>query len=1031
MNLSDLSIKRPVFATMLNVVLIIFGLFSLPKLAIDLYPDVDFPVVTATVVYPGADPESIEQKVLDPLEKALNGISGLKNLSSNAYPNFGQIILQFNLEKNSDEAAQEVRDKVFAAVSKLPPEAETPVVQKFDIGGAPILNLALQGSLDIKDLSRLGKDLVQPALERIDGVAMVNPAGLREREIQVLIDRERLSSFGLSPAHITQSIKSQNLDLPSGKVENDDTYQAVRVKNRLSSAKEVSRLPISNPQGANIRIADVASINDGVIDEESAAFVNKSSTILFAIQKQAGANTPEVAQEVRKELARIAPTLPDGVALEVVSDNSVFITGSIDAVKFDLVLGALLAVIIVLLFLRDLRITIISAMALPTAVIATFAFMQFMGFTLNMMTTLALSLSIGILIDDAIIVVENIHRHLAMGKSGREAARDATREIALAVIATTLTLCAVFVPVAFMHGIIGRFFFQFGLTVAFAVLISLLVAFTLTPMLASKFLVHAPVNKNTNSRWHKISQKLELFFVRIENSYKKLLEYCLVHRGFTLGAGLGIFIFSIFLLKFVPVSFFPTEDRSEFNVEYDLAEGTNLSATKNKSLVLADAILTYPGVDSVVTSVGAGNDKKPNKAILTVKLVPKSARSYSQSEIINRLRGDLREVFEVDGAELSLSVAGGGGGHKNNPIQLIFKSSDWKKLEAFTDQVALFTKENVEGAVDVSTSKPKSQQELKIIIDTPKAADLGLSSYEVATTMRALFEGERLGTIDINGQNIDIKLRIADKNRMSEADIAGISLASQRGPYVALSSVASIVPSDAPSKIERLDGQRQITVIANFNGKDLNAAVNKITSYVEDNKPAGITMVLAGQAEIMKDSISAMLQALLLAIILVFVILCVQYESYSSPLVIMAALPLSLTGAFGALLITGQVMSIYAMIGIILLMGLVTKNGILLIDFTLQKTKEGMSVKDALLEAGPLRLRPILMTTFAAGGGMLPVAIGHGVGGEARSPMGVAVIGGLIASTLLTLVVVPCLFSVIEETKISLGAKLRARMRLA
>lgn len=1027
MQLSDLSIKRPVLATMLNVVLVIFGLFSLPQLSIDQYPDVDFPVVTVSVVYPGADPESIEQKVLDPLEKALNGISGLKSLASNGFPNVGQIVLQFNLEKNSDEAAQQVRDKVFATVGKLPLEAETPVVQKFDIGGAPIINLSLQGNLDIAALSSLAKDKVLPALERVDGVATVNPAGLREREIQVLIDRERLSSFGLTPANIANSIKSQNLDLPSGKIEGSTSYQAVRIKGRLHSAEELGLLPVVSAHNSNIRISDVAELKDTVADEESAAFVGDQATILFGVQKQAGSNTPTVAKLVKEEMQKLNQSLPEGVSLSVVTDNSIFIKGSIDAVQFDLMLGAMLAILIVLLFLRDFRITLISAMALPTAVIATFAFMGVMGFTLNMMTTLALSLSIGILIDDAIIVMENIHRHLSMGKSGPIAARDATREIGLAVIATTLTLCAVFVPVAFMRGIIGRFFFQFGLTVAFAVLVSLFVAFTLTPMLSSKFLVEH--KKSNNSIWGRWSEKLELFFTATENAYKKLLQRCLNHRGLTIGAGFGIFLLSIVMLKFVPVSFFPREDRSEFTVEYTLAEGTNLSATKSKSLILADAIKTYPGVANIVTSIASGTDKKPNKAALTVKLIDKGDRSFSQHQLMDRLREDLSANFEVDGAELSLTV--GGGGPKGQPIQLVFKSDDWNKLETFTDQVALFTKENVTGAVDVVTSKPKAQNEYKIIIDTVKAADLGLSPAEVASAMRSLFEGEQVGDIEVDGRTIDIKLRIADQHRGSAMDIAGISLASHKGKYLPLTSFASIVPSTSPSTIERLDGQRQITLLANFSGKDLNAAVNKITSFVDENKPAGITMVLAGQAETMKDSISAMLQALLLAVILVFIILCIQYESYSSPMVIMAALPLSLTGAFGALLITGQVMSIYAMIGIILLMGLVTKNGILLIDFTVQKIHEGASVKNALLEAGPLRLRPILMTTFAAGGGMLPVAIGHGIGGEARSPMGVAVIGGLIASTLLTLVVVPCLFSVVEELKQKVAQRIKTKLRLA
>lgn len=1020
MKLSDLSIKRPVFATMLNVVLLVFGLFSLPRLSVDLYPEVDFPVITISVVYPGADPESIEQKILDPLEKALNGIGGLKSLSSNAFPNIGQFVLQFNLEKDSDKAAQEVRDKVFAAVNKLPPEAETPVVQKFDIGATPIINLALQGPMSIAELSGIAKDLVQPRLERVDGVASTNPAGVREREIHVLLSRERLSSFGLSPTGVLNALKTQNLDLPSGKIESEATYQAIRVKGKLKSAEEVGRLPIANAKNANLRIRDIAEVRDTIADEETAAFVDNNPTILFSIQKQSGANTTQVAHDIKEELIALNKALPEGVSITVVTDNSLFIKGSIDAVKFDLFLGAFLAIIIVLIFLKDWRITLISATALPTAVIATFAFLEFMGFTLNMMTTLALSLSIGILIDDAIIVVENIHRHLMMGKNSLVAARDATREIGLAVIATTLTLCAVFIPVAFMRGIIGRFFFQFGLTVAFAVLTSLFVAFSLTPMLSSRFLKNGHSTHSFNISDF-LANKINFDFSRLEKWYEKLLAWCLENNAITLCGGLAIFIVSIFMLTFVPVSFFPVEDTSEFTIDYVLPEGSNISFTSEKSLILAQAVKSYPGVETVVTKVGASLDKKPNKASLVVKLVDKKDRSFSQSEIMTRLRQDLAQHFEINGAEISYSEAGGS--RKNHPIQFVFRSDDWEKLNLFSDQVAEYTKNNVAGVVDIHTTKAKSQSEYKIVVDTIKAADLGISPLEIATTMHALFEGERAGNIQIAGKDIDIKLRMTDENRLNVADIAGVSVASTRGEYVSLASLANIVPSTSPSSIERLDGQRQITMTANFNGKDLNAAVNAIQKYIKSSIPSEISSSLSGQAENMKNSIEAMIQALILAIILVFIVLCIQYESYSSPMVIMAALPLSLTGAFGALLLTGQIMSIYAMIGIILLMGLVTKNGILLVEIALQKIHEGVPVKRALLEAGPLRLRPILMTTFAAGGGMLPVAIGHGVGGEARSPMGVVVIGGLLASTLLTLVVVPCLFNVVENLKKSIVKK--------
>jgi hydrophobic/amphiphilic exporter-1 (mainly G- bacteria), HAE1 family len=1022
MLLSNTSIKRPVFSLMMNIVLVVFGLFSLPRLAVDLYPNVDFPVVTVTVPYPGADPQSIEQRVLDPIEDALNGISGLKSLTSSAFPNIGQLVLQFDLDKDSDQASQEVRDKVFAAVGGLPTEASTPIVQKFDVGGAPILNIALKADIDIAELSTISKNKVQPALERIDGIARVNVAGARLPQVQVQIDRDRLSAYGLTAADLANSIRQQNIDLPSGQIESTSTSESIRVKGRLTTVDQIAKLPIVNNKNLNLRISDVANVVSTIEDEESSAFVGNSPTILIAIQKQSEANTTAVASGAKKVIEDLNGSLPKSVSLEIVTDNSVFIEGSIDAVKLDLVLGALLAIVIVLFFLRDFRITMISATALPTAVIATFAFMSYMGFTLNMMTTLALSLSIGILIDDAIIVIENIHRHLEMGKSAFNAALDATKEIGLAVIATTMTLCAVFVPVAFMDGIIGRFFYQFGMTVAFAVAVSLFVAFTLTPMLSSKFLKHE--KKESNSKFSllkSISAWIEGSLIWVEAKYKSLLSWCLDHRAMTLGSGVGIFILSIVMLTFVPVSFFPTEDRSELSISYILPEGSNLSYTKAQTLQLSAALKKYPGVREVVSAVAASGDKKTNSSRLDVKLVPKDQRTYSQNDLTARLRKDLK-VFEKGGSEIY--VSGGGGGKGGEPIQFILTSKNWGDLTDFANKTKEHVKKKVEGAVDVNISKPEDKQEYQIVVDTVKAADLGVTPSQIAVAVRGLFEGETVGDIDLDGETVDVRLRVADEGRAGVGDITGVSITNIRGEYIPLTAVASINPANAPSTISRFNGQRQITLGSNFEGKDLNRAVTQIQTFIDQNKPENVSVQISGQAEMMKDSIFAMLQSLMLAVLLVFIILCAQYESFSAPMVIMAALPLSLTGAFGALLVTGQVMSIYTMIGIILLMGLVTKNGILLIDFTLQKMNEGLSVSSALLQAGPIRLRPILMTTFAAGGGMLPVAIGHGVGGEARSPMGVAVIGGLLVSTLLTLVVVPCFFSVVESFKGWVGKKL-------
>jgi HAE1 family hydrophobic/amphiphilic exporter-1 len=1020
MVLSEVSIRRPVFATMLNLVLVVFGLFSLPRLPVDQFPEVDFPVVTVSVVYPGADPTSVEQRVLKPLEDAVNGLSGLEKLSSVAYPSLGTVVLQFKLEKKVDQAAQEVRDKVFAATSKLPPEAKTPVVQKLDIGGAPILNIAMTGdNVDYGKLSQVAKDTVLPALQRVPGVAQVQTAGIRPREVQVYVNREKLASFGLTPADIIQSIQQENADVPAGKVQDPKNYLSLRVKNRVANGAELASLPVIGSTQRGLTISDVAEIKDTIAEEDTASFVDRNPTILLSIQKQAGTSTNTVADETRVVLAKIATQIPAGVKLEVVTDNSKYIKGSIDAVKLDLVLGALLATVIVLIFLRDLRITIISALALPTAVIATFAFLDYMKFTLNTMSTLALSLSIGLLIDDAIIVIENIARHLSMGKSGPQAASDATSEIGLAVLATTLTICAVFVPVAFMEGIIGRFFFQFGLTITFAVAISLFVAFTLTPMLASRLLKegsgehHKPEGGLALKAW----EAIELGLAAIDRSYRSALTWCLEHRGVTLAAGFATFVLSMVLLRFVPVAFFPIEDKGEFSINYTLAEGTTIGETKAKSLELVDAVKVYPGVARVVTAIAAGSEKKPNKAVLNVQLVPKDERNFSQFEFMGRMREELLPRYAIKGAELDVSETGGAGGGKAQPIQYIFKSDRYDELAVFTDKVADFLRREVPGTVDVTTTKAKDQREFRIEVDPARAADVGVSAAQIGMIVRSLFEGDKISEIDDKGNSFDVRLRIADQDRLTGEDLGSVTMISRQGQQLTLGSIARIIPSVAPSAISRFDGLRQITVLSNFTGKDLNGAVSKLNDYLKANMPPTISYTLSGQADIMKSSISAMLKALGLAVLLVFMILCAQYERYLAPLVIMAALPLSLTGAFGSLLLTGQVMSVYTMIGIILLMGIVTKNGILLIDFTMQKIGEGLDVKSALLEAGPIRLRPILMTTFAAGGGMIPIAIGHGTGGEARSPMGVAVIGGLLMSTLLTLVVVPCAFSVVEGAR--------------
>ena len=1013
MLLSDVSIKRPVFATMLNVVLIVFGFFSYKKLGIDQFPNIDFPVVTVQVAYPGADPKTVEQKILEPLEKSLNGLEGLEALNATAFPNFGQVVLRFKLERNGDKAAQDVRDKISTLTSQLPTEALAPVVAKFDVGGAPIITMTLSSEeLPYTQLSKLAKDKVKPALETVPGVGRVDLAGQREREIHILMSRSRLQAFGLSPSQLVQAVQSQNLDVPSGKIENRESLLRIRTEGTLSSAIEVGEIPIALRTGQKIRVKDVAEVQDTLADETGYATANGQTAIVMVLYKQSGGNTVAIAETAKEKISQLQKSLPSGVKFQVFQDNSKYIKGSIDSVKFDLILGALLAVVIVLLFLYDWRATIISACAIPTSVIATFWFVQTMGFTLNLMTTLGLTLSIGILVDDAIVVIENIYRRLELGESPLDAAKNGTAEIGLAAIAITLSIVAVFIPVAFMEGILGRFFYQFGMTVAFSVLVSLFVAFTLTPMMSSRLL------KAHHGSIPSFFVPVEKAFKRVEDSYRSILRASLGRPWQTVLLGVGVLIVSVVLLRFVPVAFFPKEDRSQFAVNYELPEGSPIVLMKERAAIVDSFLRAYPGVESVVMAIGANAERKPNLARFDVNLISKSARSFSQEEMVKRLRTDLLKRFPDPTEKLEVTEQSGSGGGRQQPIQLILQGNDFEQLSKYANGMREWVKANIPGAVDVQTSEPPLVKEVRVVTDPVRAADVSMTTQQVGFALRTLFEGIKVGEIEDKGERFDVRARVAEIDSQQVTDLAGITLPNPQGIPIALTSVARIEQKDSLSKVERLGGQRQIVVLANFQGKDLGGAIRLLENEVRKTIPPELSFSFEGQAKLLKDAVSAMLSALGLAIVLVFIVLCAQFESYVTPFVIMMSVPLAFSGAFAGLLLTQKSMSIYAMIGLIMLMGLVTKNAILLIDFTLMRIRDGKTVFDALIEAGPVRLRPILMTTAAMIFGMLPIAIGHGDGGEARAPMAVCVIGGLVSSTVLTLIVVPSVFLLVQRLQI-------------
>jgi HAE1 family hydrophobic/amphiphilic exporter-1 len=1018
MKLADISIKRPVFATVMVSVLAVFGVWGYRQLSIDMFPDVEFPICTVTATYPGADPETIESRVVDKLEEAISAVSGIKTLRSTSMESVGLVFVQFELERKADQAVQDVRDKVSAALKNLPSDLEPPLVERLDIGAAPVVAIALAGEMPKRDLTDIAKNTVKQRLQAINGVGTVDIIGGQEREFHLWIDPQRLDSFGLAPGDVAQAVAAQNVEIPGGRLDSGALELSIKTRGQVHSAEELGNIIITAAGGSPVRIRDVARVEDGEQERRSYATFSGKSSVTMVVRKQSGSNTVDVAHKVKAALDKLRAQYPK-VEMKIASDNSLFTERAIDDVKFDLLFGAALAIFIILFFLHDWRATLISATALPVSVISTFAFIYFMGYTLNMMTMLALSLSIGILIDDAIVVIENIHRHLEMGKSPMKAAADATAEIGLAVMATTASILAVFVPVATMKGLIGRFFVQFGLTVAFAVAVSLFVAFTLTPMLSSRFL-RAHTGKGP------IAKAIEGFLDAIERAYSKLLTAALRHRAITVLTALAVFVGSIFLAAIVPKEFMPVEDRSQFVVKLEMPLGASLGATETMAESIATKLRGVPGVEDTLVTIGGNALAEINRAEIQVNLVGKKKRNFSQAQMIAYTRTQISSWLgraDVNVAVEPFNMTGASSGAiRNSMVQFNVRGKNYPEISKATDEImkSLGEQEVVvdgkkqKGYVDLDTSYRGGKPELAINIDRDRAADLGVPMAVIAMTMRSLMADDKVSEMTADGQRYDIRMKLDEGFRQKAQDLMALKVRSTTGQLVNLSNVVSILDEAGPGKIERQNRQRQITIFANLNGIALGQATKQVEAFAKKLVPSTMTTDWAGQADMMAESMGYLLSALLLAVIIVYLVLAAQFESFLHPFTIMLSLPLSMVGALGAIALTHSMLNIMTMIGIILLMGLVTKNAILLVDYTNTLRRQGIARREALLKAGAVRLRPILMTTGAMIFGMAPVALGISEGGELRAPMAIAVIGGLITSTLLTLVVIPVAYTIID-----------------
>ncbi|WP_233595593.1 MULTISPECIES: efflux RND transporter permease subunit [Corallococcus] len=1001
-------IKHSVFTVMLMAAVVVFGLFAYPRIGVDQYPNVDIPVVTVTTLLPGADPESIEKNVTDPLEEALNTVSGVDELNSINLENVSQVTISFKLGTDVNVAAQDVRDRVQATLRSLPDDIETPVVEKFDIGAAPILTLSLSGALPVDELTRVAEDVVKPSLQSQPGVGSISVVGGRKREIQLVVDPQRLRGYGLAIGDVSQALQSQSVDLPGGRATQGGRERIVRLTAEARSVGEIGDIIVASPNGTTVRVRDVAAVVDGAQEARGVARSDTGAAIALVVRKQSGANTVQVAENVKESLAELNAELPEGVTVSTISDNSTTIRASIHAVQEDMLIGGVLSVVIVLLFLRDLRSTFVAAIALPVSVIGTFAVMALLGFTFNIITMLALTLSIGLLIDDAIVVIENIVRHLEEGKTPMQAALEGTRQIVIAVLAVTLAIVAVFIPVAFMEGTIGQFFYQFGVTVAVAVLISYAVSMTLTPMLSSR-LLKAHGHGGPKNR---VSAAIERMLVGMENGYRRILGGVLNRRGLAVAVAVGVLVLTLGMARFLKFTFIPPSDNGAVRVTLELPVGSTLDDTERELASVATQVRTLEGVKETFITAGGGTLEEVHKGEVLVNLVPRKERPFDQEAFKVRLRSALPQS---PGVMLSVQDASGvGGGGRTQQVQYVLRGTDWSQVVAANEKMLAVMKSNP-GFTDIDTTFRSGKPQYDVRIDRERAAKLGVPAAQVGMALRSYLGRDEFMTYREGGETYDVKLRLPDATLASETALGQLTVRTTGGQLVELRNVANITPSEGPVQIDRQNQKRQITLLANLApGYTLGEGMSFLTAQAQQDLPKGVVGSFAGNAKEMGKTAVAFGTALGLGILLLYMILAAQFGSYIHPFTIMLSLPFALIGAIGALLLSGNALSMIALIGVIMLMGLVVKNGILLVDFTQQLRDAGRSARDALLEAAPVRLRPILMTTIAMVAGMIPVALAKGDGAETRVPMALVIIGGLITSTVLTLVVVPVVYSLLD-----------------
>ncbi|WP_151747222.1 efflux RND transporter permease subunit [Acinetobacter lactucae] len=1015
-----ISVKYPVFTIMMMLSLMVLGLASWKRMTVEEFPNIDFPFVVVTTQYAGASPEAVESDITKKLEDQINTISGIKQITSRSSEGLSMVIAEFNLDTSSAIAAQDVRDKIAPVTAQFRDEIDTPIVQRYDPSSSPIMSVVFESnSMSLAQLSSYVDKKIVPQLKTVSGVGNVNLLGDAKRQIRIKVIPAQLQSYGIGIDQVINTLKNENIEVPAGTLQQKNSELVVQIQSKVIHPLAFGDLVIANKNGSPIFLKQVATVEDTQAELQSSAFYNGRTAVSVDILKSSDANVIKVVDQTYETLEKLKDQMPAGLNYKVVADSSKGIRASIKDVARTIIEGAALAVLIVLLFLGSFRSTVITGLTLPITLLGTLTFIWAFGFSINMMTLLALSLSIGLLIDDAIVVRENIVRHTELGKDHVTAALEGTKEIGLAVLATTLTIVAVFLPVAFMGGLIGRFFYQFGVTVSTAVLISMFISFTLDPMLSAHW--KDPVKKKDN--WlQRFFNHISNLLDRLAHVYEKLLKLALRFRFITVIIAIASLFAALGLSKLIGTEFVPTPDKGEVRIQFETPVDASLEYTQAKLHQVDQIIRQFPDVVSTYGVVNSEVDSGKNHAGLGVTLKPKQERSSDLNTLNNEFRDRLQTVAGIRITSVAAAQDSVSGGQK--PIMISIKGSDLNELQKISDRF-IAEMEKIQGVVDLESSLKEPKPTLGVHIHRVLASDLGLSVSQIANAIRPLIAGDNVTTWeDRDGETYDVNLRLNENKRMLPQDVQNLYINSNKtnvtgqNILVPLSAVATTEEKLGASQINRRDLEREVLIEANTSGRpsgDIGQDIDKMQKAFK--LPAGYTFDTQGANADMAESAGYALTAITLSIVFIYIVLGSQFNSFIHPAAIMASLPLSLIGVFLALFLFQSTLNLFSIIGIIMLMGLVTKNAILLIDFIKKAMDQGVSRYDAILQAGKTRLRPILMTTSAMVMGMVPLALGLGEGGEQSAPMAHAVIGGVVTSTLLTLVVVPVIFTYLDDLK--------------